>query len=275
MTTRSSPPRSLWARAASNLLFARELISRQLEASFALRGAFWTAALLMLVNDLIYCSTWWILMRRFGNIGGWNLDDVLCLYAISAAGFGLCVILAGGIHDLSRRIDEGDLDAVLTQPKSVLIQTLGSRTQPSGWGDLSVAALFLSLSDAVHWQTLPALCVAVGCAAVTFVACGVVMHSLAFWFGRTQTLSRALWEFTLLFSLYPPAVFGAGIRFVLFTLLPAALVSFLPVELVRHPSWGALGCAVGGTAAYAGFAIWFFERGLRRYASGNRFVVRG
>jgi len=262
-------------RLRANLRFARQLVSRQLEASFALRGAFWMSAGLMLVNDLIYFSTWWILLARFGHVGGWQLADMMCLYAISAAGFGLCVVVTGGIHDLSRRIDEGDLDAFLTQPKSVLVQALASRTQPSGWGDLSVALGLFALSGKVQLQTVPALLVSVLCSFVTFVACGIVAHSLAFWFGRTQTLSRALWEFTLMFSMYPPALFGSGVRFLLFTLLPAGLVSYLPVELLRHPSWAALGAALGGSLAYAAFAVWLFEQGLRRYASGSRFTVRG
>jgi ABC-2 type transport system permease protein len=266
---------TLLQRLRGNLAFCRQLVSRQLEASFALRGAFWMSALLMLLNDLIYFSTWWILMARFGDVGGWRLDDMMCLYGISAAGYGLCVVVTGGIHDLSRRIDEGDLDAFLTQPKSVLIQALASRTQPSGWGDISVALGLFALSGKVQLATLPALVIAVLCSFITFVACGVVTHSLAFWLGRTQTISRALWEFTLLFSMYPPALFGSGIRFVLFTLLPAGLASYLPVELVRHPSLGALGAALAGSLAYAAFAVWLFEQGLRRYASGNRFTARG
>lgn len=262
-------------RLLANLGFASRLVSCQLQASFALRGAFWTSVVLMLVNDLIFFSTWWILMARFGHVGGWRLDDMMCLYGISAAGYGLCVVVTGGIHDLSRRIDEGDLDAFLTQPKSVLVQALASRTQPSGWGDISVALGLFALSGKVHKETVPALLVGVLCGFVTFVACGIVMHSLAFWFGRTQTLSRALWEFTLTFSMYPPPLFGSGVRFVLFTLLPAGLASYLPVELLRHPSWSALGAALGGSLAYAAFAVWLFEQGLRRYASGNRFNVRG
>lgn len=266
---------TLLLRLRSNLGFASQLVSRQLEASFALRGAFWLSVVLMFVNDLIFFSTWWILMARFGHVGGWRLDDMMCLYGISAASYGLCVVVTGGIHDLSRRIDEGDLDAFLTQPKSVLVQALASRTQPSGWGDISVALGLFALSGKVHLETVPALLIGVLCGFVTFVACGIAAHSLAFWFGRTQTLSRALWEFTLMFSMYPPALFGSGIRFVLFTLLPAGLVSYLPVELLRHPSWGALGAALGGSLAYAAFAVWLFEQGLRRYASGNRFTLRG
>lgn len=260
------------SRVRASLTFAAALFARQLSASFALRGAFWMSAVLMLVNDLFFFSTWWILLDRFEHVGGWRLPDMMCLYAVTCMGFGLCVIVAGGIHDLSRRIDDGDLDSLLTQPKSLLVQALGSRTNASGWGDVAAAVGLLALSGTVHWQTLPALLVGVLCSFSVCIAAGIAAHSLAFWFGRTQTLSRALWEFTLMFSMYPPALFGGGVRVVLFTLLPAGLTAYLPVQLVRSPSWQTLLLAVGGAALYAAFSLWLFERGLRRYSSGNRFT---
>lgn len=263
---------SLVGRARANAAFALSLFARQLSASFALRGAFWMSAVLMLVNNLFFFTTWWILLHRFEHIGGWRLPDVMCLYAIACLGFGVSVIVAGDMHELSRRIEDGDLDGLLTQPKSLLVQALCSRTNPSGWGDVVSGLGLLALSGTLRWQTLPALLVAAVCAAVVAVAAGISAHSLAFWFGRTQTLSRALWEFTLTFSMYPPALFGGSIRFVLFTLLPAGLATYLPVELVREPSWRALALAVIGAGAYAAFSVWLFARGLRRYASGNRFT---
>jgi ABC-2 type transport system permease protein len=155
---------TLLRRLRSNLGFASELVSRQLEASFALRGAFWLSVVLMFVNDLIFFSTWWILMARFGHVGGWRLDDMMCLYGITAAGYGLCVVVAGGISDLSRRIDEGDLDAFLTQPKSVLVQGAGKPHPARGWGDISVGVGLFALSGKVQLETVPALLIGVLCA---------------------------------------------------------------------------------------------------------------
>jgi ABC-2 type transport system permease protein len=267
--------RSTIQRFSSNVAFTVALAKSQLSQSFALRAAFFFSAGFMLLNDLIFFTTWWLIMQRFGNVHGWRLEDVMCLYAISAGGYGLCVIVFGGIRDLSRKVQDGELDAFMTQPKSVLFQALASRTQTSGWGDIAASIGLLALSGVVSWSSLPRLLVALLCAAVTFAACGVVSHGLAFWVDRVQALSNGLWEFTLNFSLYPPALFGGPLKIVLFTLLPAGLVSYLPVELVRHPSPLALLSALGGTALYATFALWFFGRGLRRYASGNRFSARG
>ena len=260
-------------RLRADAAFALALFRRQIAASFAQRRAFCTAVGAMLVNDLMLLVTWWVLLERFGQVRGWQLADLFCLYAVATGGVGICVILFGGVQDLSRKIQDGELDALLTQPKSVLLQALASRTQPSGWGDLSASIVLFAASGVVTWSRLPALVLAVCCSALAFAACGVVVHSLAFWVDRMHGLARSLWDFTLTFSLYPPALFHGALRVVLFTLLPAFWVAYAPVELIRAPSVSALALVLAGTAAYAAFAGWLFRRGLRRYASGSRFVA--
>src|SRR5689334_7358217 len=89
-----------WRRFSSNVSFIAALARSQLQASFALRGAFLLSAGFMLLNDLIFFTTWWLIMQRFGHVRGWRLEDVMCLYAVSSGGFGTCVIAFGGIPDL-------------------------------------------------------------------------------------------------------------------------------------------------------------------------------
>jgi ABC-2 type transport system permease protein len=62
-------------------------------------------------------------------------------------------------------------------------------------------------------------------------------------------------------------------KVLLFTLLPAGLISHLPVELVRHFTWHGAGIAVSGAGAYLLFVLFVFDRGLRRYESGSRIGV--
>ncbi len=253
---------------------AAMLIGTTVRASFALRGAFWVSAVFMALNNALFFMTWWILMGRFGRIGGWRLEDVMCLFGISASGFGLAVIFAGGSLDLAQKVYDGELDGWLTQPKSVLVQALGSRTQTSGWGDVASGGVLIAMSECVSWQTLPLALVGILCAFSTLVACGVVAHSLAFWLGQTQSLSRSIFEFTVTFSVYPPSLFDARLKLLLFTLLPAGFISYLPMELLRAPHPLTLLACVGGSALYATASVALFNRGLRRYASGSRFGVR-
>jgi ABC-2 type transport system permease protein len=112
-------------------------------------------------------------------------------------------------------------------------------------------------------------------AAVTLLASGVVFFSLPFWISRTETLSRQLWELLITFCLYPEPLFGGVLRLMLFTVLPAGFVSYLPVAVIRQPSVLTIATLVGGSATYLFIATWVFTRGVRRYASGSRFVAFG
>ena len=196
------------------------------------------------------------------------------LYGISAAGFGLCVIFAEGVRHLARQIVDGDLDAILSQPKPVVLSAVASASNPAGWGDLASGAVLLAISGYVTPAALPWLILAPVLSGLAFVSVALLVCSAAFWFGPIQTLARQVIEFTVLLSVYPSSIFGGSLRIVIFTLIPAGFASHLPVSLVRDFSLTHLAMAVGGCGLLLALAITTFSRGLRRYTSGNRFGVR-
>jgi ABC-2 type transport system permease protein len=77
------------------------------------------------------------------------------------------------------------------------------------------------------------------------------------------------------FTCYPPTLFGFQLKLVLYTLLPAGIIAYLPVEMIRDPGVHTWLPALAAVAGYALFASWLFGRGLRRYESGSRFGVMG
>ena len=126
------------------------LLSTNLQAVLALRTAFWMQALFMALNNVIFFVFWWVLFERFDEIRGWRIEDVAALFGISAAGFGVARIFAGGLYGLARRIEGGQLDPLLVQPRSVLLMTLGSRTNADGWGDVLSGFVLLALSGFIN-----------------------------------------------------------------------------------------------------------------------------
>jgi ABC-2 type transport system permease protein len=255
--------------------FARALAATNLKANLALRGAFVVQVVFMALNNFTFFVFWWALMARVPVLRGWHLSDVQLLFGIVAAAFGLTVSLAGGVRYLGRFIDDGDLDTLLTQPKAVLLHALGLRSQPSGFGDLLSGLILIGWSGRLSWQTLPLVAGAIIASAVVIIASGIVFFSLAFWFGRVDTVARQLWEMLITFSLYPEPLFGGALRLVLFTVLPAGFVGYVPVHLVRDPSW--IEAALLGLVAaiYLSVAALMFDRGLQRYSSGSRFTTFG
>jgi len=258
----------------NTLRFFGALVATNMKASFALRGAFWLQAAFMAFNNLIFFVMWWVFFDRFEVVRGWRLPDMLAIYGTIAGAFGLAVVFLAGSRDLTRWIVEGDLDTVLTQPKSPLLQSIASRSQASGWGDLASALLLIGLSGYLSPLTAVAGLAGMVCGAIVFTATTVMIHSLAFWMGNVESLARQASEFMVLFSAYPKTVFTGALKVALYTIVPAGFIAYLPVELFRAPSLLLLAGVVGGALLYASLAAALFGLGLRRYESGNRFGVR-
>jgi len=260
---------------SNNLSFAWALLTTNLKAAAALRGAFVMQVVFMMLNNLTFFVFWWALMRRVPDLRGWRLGDIQVLFGIVAAGFGVTVTLAGGVRDLSRVIDAGELDTLLAQPKPVLLHALGLRLQASGFGDVLSGLAFIAWSGQVSWRMAPLVLVAIAGSALVVLACGIVFHSLTFWLGNVDSVARQLWELLITFALYPEPLFGGVLRLVLFTLLPAGLVGYVPARLAQRPTAALVVITIAAAAAYLLFAAAVFERGLRRYASGSRFGLHG
>ena len=254
--------------------FLVALIATNVKASFALRGAFFIQAAAMLLNNLIFFVMWWIFFDRFHEVRGWRLPDMLAIYGTIAGAFGLSVVLMAGTRDLTRLIVEGDLDSFLGLPKSPLLQAAASRSQASGWGDMASAVLLIGLSGYLSPGRALAGSIGILCGATVFTATTIVLHSLAFWLGNTGTLSQQASEFLVLFSAYPKTIFSGALKVALFTIIPAGFIAYLPVDLIRAPNATLLATVVVSAVVYAALAGWVFDRGLRRYESGNRFGVR-
>jgi viologen exporter family transport system permease protein len=260
---------------ANSLSFTRALVGTNLKAALALRGAFVIQVVFMALNNLTFFVFWWALMGRVTTIRGWRLGDIQMLFGLVAAAFGLTITVAGGVRHLARFIEDGDLDTLLTRPRSVLVHAIGMRSQPSGFGDLISGLLFMAWSGQISWRSTPVVVMVIAASALIFVACGVVFFSLAFWLGRVETVATQLWELLVTFSLYPEPLFGGTLRLVLFTVLPAGFVGYVPVRILHAPSLTNVTILVCVAIGYAGIAAVLFNRGLRRYASGSRFTTFG
>ena len=77
------------------------------------------------------------------------------------------------------------------------------------------------------------------------------------------------------FSTYPATLFEGAVKLLLYTLIPAAFVGYLPVEALRSFSPLDAAYAVGGAFAVLAVGVLAFYHGLGRYESGNLMEMRG
>ncbi len=257
------------------LRLAWRYLRHNLMSAMAYRGAFALQVFGMLLNDLMLMVFWTLLFQRFPLLNGWDLTGVVTIYAVSATGFGLVVVVCGNVNRVAHIIASGDLDYYLALPANPLLHLLTSRMNLSGWGDMLFGLVLYGVIIPGGWRTFPLFLLLAILVAVVFCAVGVLAGSLAFWLGQAQDLALQWFNATLSFSLYPVDFFPGLVRVFLYTLLPAAFIGSVPARLLLQFRWSHLGLM----AAFAGGMVWLaqavFFRGLRRYESGNLIVARG
>lgn len=95
----------------------------------------------------------------------------------------------------------------------------------------------------------------------------------AFWIQQVSPFYW-IWEkllFTLGGLLLPPHIYSGWIQLLMFTLIPAGVIGYLPVELLRHFSWLNLMILLGSAFGFFLLAFLVFHFGLKKYESGNQF----
>ncbi|MEM7245100.1 MAG: ABC-2 family transporter protein [Acidobacteriota bacterium] len=243
--------------------------SASLRAAMEFRAAFLGQVIFMIANNLLFLVFWVIFFERFEQVGGWGLRELALLYGVAAAGFGLSMVFLGGLPELARRISQGRLDDLLLKPRPVLCQAAVSKMRVSGLGDLAVGVgLFAVSGHAQGWDWL-FFPVASVIACLAFGAFGTICSSLAFWAGRADTVAAQATHALVVVAIYPPGAFSGWSRTVLFLLLPAGLMSYLPAELLIEWSWSQAGVLLFGNAVLFVLALWAWSAGLARYESGN------
>lgn len=240
------------------------------------RLSFLLTAGMMLLNDFVWIFFWSVFFDRFKVVNGWELQDVMMMWAVSAGGFGLAMTLFGNANRIAMMTANGQLDVYLVQPKPVLLHLLVSRMSVSAIGDLSFSVvLYLMYGDGTLLGFLKYV-LAHFVSASIFLFFSVAANSLAFWFGNADGLSQQLFISLVSFTTYPTDIFRGVGRLVIFTVIPAGFISYMPIGLMRaavEPLFllGALAMSV----VLAAGAIWMFYAGLRRYSSGNLMTMRG
>jgi ABC-2 type transport system permease protein len=231
-----------------------------------------TAAAMMLGNNLIMSVVWLVYFSDFSNLRGWRFEDLALLMGIVAWAFGLTVFLLAGVRDLAQTIVDGGLDPHLGKPRHPLPGLLMSRSSPSGLGDMASAFVFWLWLAGRGLGELPLLLLVATAAAIVVAATVTAMQCLVFWVPGAVALSEELFNTFMMVAFYPQHPFGFTVRLMLFTVFPTAFVGLLPVLAIRDPDPMKVLALLAAAAVYAGIALLIFERGLRRYASGNRMV---
>lgn len=220
--------------------------------------------------------TIWVVLGRFHQVAGWSVTDIGFMYGMRLTSHGLALLPLNQLISLEEYVREGTFDRFLVRPVNPLIQLLATRIQLNTIGDLLAGLTLLGASMPlvnITWTAGPLLFLTAAVIGGALLEGGYQLGLSALTFRTLGTRQIRLTVDTVfsLYGSYPIKVFGRSGEWVLTTVVPVALVAFLPASvLLGHVSDLHVPAVLGYVSPLVGVAVFvaasaFWGRQLRHY----------
>jgi ABC-2 type transport system permease protein len=140
-----------------------------------------------------------------------------------------------------------------------------SQSTYHGWGDMITGPVFWLLFCHLTIAQFFLLSIMAMMGGLICLAFGIIIFSLSFWMDGARHHAENLLYWMISFMTTPVHGMPVVVKVFLFTVIPAGFISYLPVEMIRHPSPDKLIYMLMGVVAFLSLARFVFYRGLRRY----------
>src|SRR5215210_3087871 len=104
-------------RAGVYLRFVGHYLTANLQGALEYRVSFMSQVFAMLINDMIWLIFWLAYFGSFPLVAGWGRSEIVTLWAVVAAAFGVATTICGATFRLAGMIARGELDFYLALPK--------------------------------------------------------------------------------------------------------------------------------------------------------------
>ena len=237
------------------------------------RISFLLNIVMMIVNDSFFIVQWVIVFSIVPSIGGYGFNDVMLLWAMSAGGYGVAHSLFHGAFKIPNYVYTGKLDVFLTQPKNTLINVACSKSSISAVGDFLYAFVALAIIGAPWWQ-YPLIVLFSIISGLLLTSVCVIYGNISFYVKNGGALADNVQSTILKASSYPSNLFSGAVKWLLATLIPATFATVIPASILTSWNWGLFALLIAFTSLCVFLAFFTFEKGLKRYGSGNVLSVR-
>ncbi|AZN43696.1 hypothetical protein EJC50_13510 [Paenibacillus albus] len=246
-----------------------------LASAMEYRLSFFMLAGMMFINNFMWLFFWSLFFSRFQVVNGWDLSDVMMLWAIGAGGFGWANILFGNFNQIAPIVSGGQLDVYLSQPKPVLLNVLASRMSLTAVGDFLFSLTIYGWVGDHSLRGLLLFLASLLISGLLIMGVTLIAGCFSFYVGNSDGIARQVFNSFLALSTYPSDIFRGFAKALLFSIIPAGFISYLPIGLLRDFDAEFVLEAISVTVGFLAISIVFFHKGLKKYSSGNAITLRG
>lgn len=281
---------------------AKKIIST-LREYFSLLGLYASIDLRWFMNDRMTClvvmgselistiaaiSGVFLLSVRFGGVGSFTSDEILFMLGFYELAGGFMNMMFGNLNVLhiSRRVGRGQLDHMLIQPRSILMQLFTEGFMPVTGSSGFIIGIILTcvscarLNLAIDAMWIFALIIYIFTHCVLMLGQSFLYGAGAFWRPvACEELSTMVLDMNSLIGKYPLVALPQWAMAFLTTVFPAGLLAYVPALILLNKLEKGLIMAlpVAVAAAFLTLAVIAFRKGFVRYAqySCNRYRSMG
>jgi ABC-2 type transport system permease protein len=252
------------------------LIGARLRSQMSYRTSFALDFVTQILAQWIELVVILVLFGQVSALGGFTKNEVLLMYAIAGAGFGVADLFAGQLDNLPTYIRTGSFDVLLMRPLSTLPQIMVSDIRLRRVGRIvgALAVMIYALGHVpLEWSAAKvALTIAAPiAAAVIFSSVWVVACSVCFWIIDGREFSNSVTYGSNAFTSYPINVYSRPLRWLMAYVVPGAFVAYYPSlallgkqDPLGLPGWvGWTSPLVAALAATVAGLVWRFA--VRHY----------
>ncbi|MBI4449289.1 ABC-2 family transporter protein [Candidatus Woesearchaeota archaeon] len=250
-----------------------EAVKRMIASRLAFRTDLLLSAATMAINESLVVIFTIIIYTASEGFPGWSLPAALLLqgtfilvHGIGGTGF------MGVIWNTVRKVEAGELDLVLLQPRSTLQMLIatGFDTEDIGRALAGIATVTYAtaqLGPFGAWAWIRyALLLLVGLAVL--LSLGIICSGLAIRFVKTWRMYEVL-DALYMLGEYPATLQQPTVRIVLSFAIPIITIAYLPASVLLQMTVPHIGWIIAATAVFTLLSYGFWHSSIKAYASAG------
>lgn len=259
-----------------HLRLMKMFFSFRLSNQMIYRASFWTAVFVDVSLFLIQLAVFSVLFLNVDSINGWNRYQMVFFVGTFTIIDGLDMFLYFfGVISIPMKIREGKLDIYLTKPVNTLFW-LTFENMDIGSVFICIPGIIMVITAAMKLGIRLTLTKILGYILLLLLmmmllySLMLIIRSMAFFFIKINALNE-LEDELIGFSFRIPGVVFRGIaKFILYVLLPYALIATIPTQFFTDSLSGGMWLLVLVVViAFTLLAQWVWHMGLKHYGSAS------
>lgn len=257
------------------MIYYLKLYGQYVKLSFrsllAYRADFLVGSIGFLISAGAMLFSLFVVFQFTDAIGGWDVWQVLFLYAFTSLGGALWDTFMINMIFLGNKIRDGSFDQLMLRPVDPLFQLIAEKMDPDTIGE-AVFSIILCGICLYHYDLVSIgsillfLCLVIS-TVFTFASIHLFANTTAFWIIETRGVTSIIWTLNR-FTMYPMSVYPKWIVRLFTFVVPFGFVGYYPIRLMLGNSNEVvdfLSIVIGPLLFMLVYGFW--RLGLRRYQS--------